>query len=85
MKRAGERENQIIQEAQQEAVLLKKKAEESIELEKKKAVNDIKKRHIKSVAKTFLHLHRLYNYEDYMYGSEFQQDLNYALLLNLPM
>lgn len=42
VKRAGERENQIIQEAQQEAVLLKKKAEESIELEKKKALNEIK-------------------------------------------
>ena len=42
VKRAGERENQIIAEAQQEAADLKKKAEESIELEKKKAINEIK-------------------------------------------
>lgn len=42
VKRAGERENQIIAEAQQEAANLKKKAEESIELEKKKAINEIK-------------------------------------------
>ncbi len=42
VKRAGERENQIIAEAQQEAAELKKKAEESIELEKKKAINEIK-------------------------------------------
>ena len=42
VKRAGERENQIIAEAQQEAADLKKKAEESIELEKKKALNEIK-------------------------------------------
>ena len=41
-KRAGERENQIIAEAQQEAASIKKKAEESIELEKKKAINEIK-------------------------------------------
>ena len=42
VKRAGERENQIIAEAQQEAADMKKKAEESIELEKKKAINEIK-------------------------------------------
>ena len=42
VKRAGERENQILAEAQQEAAALKKKAEESIELEKKKAINEIK-------------------------------------------
>ena len=42
VKRAGERENQIIAEAQAEAANLKKKAEESIELEKKKAINEIK-------------------------------------------
>lgn len=42
VKRAGERENQILAEAQQEAAELKKKAEESIELEKKKAINEIK-------------------------------------------
>ena len=42
VKRAGERENQIIAEAQQEAAALKQKAEESIELEKKKAINEIK-------------------------------------------
>lgn len=42
VKRAGERENQIIAEAQQEAAKLKQKAEESIELEKKKAINEIK-------------------------------------------
>ena len=42
VKRAGERENEIIQEAHSEAALLKKKAEESIELEKKKAINEIK-------------------------------------------
>ena len=42
VKRAGERENQIIAEAQQEAASLKQKAEESIELEKKKAINAIK-------------------------------------------
>ena len=42
VKRAGERENQIIAEAQQEAAAMKRKAEESIELEKKKAINEIK-------------------------------------------
>ena len=42
VKRAGERENQIIAEAQQNAAAIKQKAEESIELEKKKAVNEIK-------------------------------------------
>jgi len=42
VKRAGERENQIIAEAQQEAAKMKQKAEESIELEKKKAINEIK-------------------------------------------
>ncbi|MGN0577241.1 MAG: F0F1 ATP synthase subunit B [Ruminiclostridium sp.] len=42
VKRAGERENQIIAEAQQNAAVIKQKAEESIELEKKKAVNEIK-------------------------------------------
>ena len=42
VKRAGERENQILAEAQQEAANMKKKAEESIELEKKKAINEIK-------------------------------------------
>ena len=42
VKRAGERESQIIAEAQQEAANMKKKAEESIELEKKKAINEIK-------------------------------------------
>jgi F-type H+-transporting ATPase subunit b len=42
VKRAGERENQILAEAQQEAADMKKKAEESIELEKKKAINEIK-------------------------------------------
>ena len=42
VKRAGERENQILAEAQQEAAALKQKAEESIELEKKKAINEIK-------------------------------------------
>ncbi|MBR5091477.1 MAG: F0F1 ATP synthase subunit B [Ruminiclostridium sp.] len=42
VKRAGERENQIIAEAQQEAAAMKQKAEESIELEKKKAINEIK-------------------------------------------
>ena len=42
VKRAGEREHQIIAEAQQNAAAIKQKAEESIELEKKKAVNEIK-------------------------------------------
>ena len=42
VKRAGERENQIIAAAQQNAAAIKQKAEESIELEKKKAVNEIK-------------------------------------------
>jgi len=39
VKRAGERETQIIAQAQQDAADLKKKAEETIELEKKKALN----------------------------------------------
>lgn len=42
VKRAGERENQILADAQAEAADMKKKAEESIELEKKKAINEIK-------------------------------------------
>ncbi len=42
VKRAGEREAEILAEAQQEAAAIKVKAEESIELEKKKAMNEIK-------------------------------------------
>lgn len=42
VKRAGEREAEIIAEAQQEAAAIKVKAEESIQLEKKKAMNEIK-------------------------------------------
>ncbi len=42
VKRAGEREAEIIAQAQQEAAAIKVKAEESIELEKKKAINEIK-------------------------------------------
>lgn len=42
VKRAGEREAEIIAQAQQEAADLKVKAEESIQLEKKKAINEIK-------------------------------------------
>ncbi len=42
VKRAGEREAEILAQAQQEAAAIKVKAEESIELEKKKAINEIK-------------------------------------------
>lgn len=42
VKRAGEREAEILAQAQQEAAAIKIKAEESIELEKKKAINEIK-------------------------------------------
>ena len=42
VKRAGEREAEILAQAQQEAAAIKVRAEESIELEKKKAINEIK-------------------------------------------
>ncbi len=42
VKRAGEREAEIMAQAQQDAAALKQKAEESIALEKKKALNEIK-------------------------------------------
>ena len=42
VKRAGEREAEIIAQANAEAAAIKVKAEESIELEKKKAINEIK-------------------------------------------
>jgi len=42
VKRAGEREAEIIAQANQEAAAIRIKAEESIELEKKKAINEIK-------------------------------------------
>lgn len=42
VKRAGEREAEIMAQAQQDAALLKQKAQESIALEKKKALNEVK-------------------------------------------
>ena len=42
VKRAGERETEIIAQANREAAAIKVKADESIELEKKKAINEIK-------------------------------------------
>lgn len=42
VKKAGVRESEIIAEAEAEAVKIREKAEESIALEKKKAVNEIK-------------------------------------------
>ncbi|MCM1333845.1 MAG: F0F1 ATP synthase subunit B [Bacteroides sp.] len=42
VKRAGEREAEIMAQAQRDAATLKQKAEESIALEKKKALNEVK-------------------------------------------
>lgn len=42
VKKAGEREAQIVAEAEENAVRIKERAEESIALEKKRALNDVK-------------------------------------------
>ena len=42
MKKAGAREAEIIAEAEKSAALIREKAEESAELEKKRAINEVK-------------------------------------------
>lgn len=42
VKKAGARENEIIAEAEKNAALIREKAEESAELEKKRAMNEVK-------------------------------------------